>query len=801
MASKLVLRNGNNEDLNIIHNSIDGPKTLATGDFEYIRSTIKDIHAIPHANDKDVLFVEGYHSINDGGGGKFIFNASLNTINHNGGTIIDPTKVFPSDWTNVAERDEWFTGVNEGFPGCWVRVKSNYIKSQWFGFTGTEENCLKAAADTKQLIYMDPEDYVLSTTSVDFTGKNFFSFGSATINNSTIIINKLGTATINKAATPSISITDTLDEGETATGTFTIKTGEQIHIGTSSGSITAVTYNTTGDGGTFKYTAPKGLTADQTCSISAYATNTAAGKTQSDTVTDYVNVKYVKSKAANPTLSIIGPVKQGQTLTGGFSVADNETITISANIGTISNVNYSTHTFLYTAPATLDGDSNETATIYAYANKALSSQSDTVSKQVVVEYVKPTSTAPSITIPSPVKSNSSTKGTFSVDTGDSIHLSVDHGTIGSVIYNDAKNGGTFMYQAPTVTSDQTYIISAYATGDNKNTSDTTTKSIEVDAVEIKLNKPSITIASPVDENTVTTGNFTCNDGETIHINAYVGTNLLSNAVTDINYTTHAFKFHAPSTDNSEGENVTLKAYVSKTGSINSDETETTVKINYVESQVHDPTINIGPTVDSGKSITGNYTIENNSTIHITSSDGTISGVANTNSTSGTFIFNAPILAGPNNETVTITAYATKINETDSNKVTASITVLYVEPKATTPVITVASDVINQGETTSGTYKIDPGNTITIAADHGTISDQSNPDSEGHGTFKYTAPDTISGSSDLIVTITAQALVSGKADSDESKTTITVKNLNLKSDSAIINNNYTNNEDKSINISH
>jgi hypothetical protein len=71
-------------------------------------------------NDGDTFSVTGYHSGSNEGGGEFVWDSSRNKNTHNGGTIIDPTRTFPSDWANVAEQETWFSASGVG-NGCWVR--------------------------------------------------------------------------------------------------------------------------------------------------------------------------------------------------------------------------------------------------------------------------------------------------------------------------------------------------------------------------------------------------------------------------------------------------------------------------------------------------------------------------------------------------------------------------------------------------------------------------------------------------------------------------------------------------------
>jgi len=79
--------------------------------------------------------VLGYHTRNDGGGGIFYWDADEDKANHNGGTIIDPTQTFPSDWSDTTQQETWFTANGTG-NGCWKRVIGDYVTPEMFGAKG-----------------------------------------------------------------------------------------------------------------------------------------------------------------------------------------------------------------------------------------------------------------------------------------------------------------------------------------------------------------------------------------------------------------------------------------------------------------------------------------------------------------------------------------------------------------------------------------------------------------------------------------------------------------------------------------
>ena len=142
---KLIVKNDNGQEFVLKNDINDSAKELSPSDFKYIRDTIKDIPSIPTLADGDVLFVKGYHEVGDQGGGVFVWNSNEPKANHNGGTVIDPSKQFPSDWTLEDLKDSWFNTTNEG-TGCWKRVFEGVANVSWFGAVGDGE-----ADDTKAI--------------------------------------------------------------------------------------------------------------------------------------------------------------------------------------------------------------------------------------------------------------------------------------------------------------------------------------------------------------------------------------------------------------------------------------------------------------------------------------------------------------------------------------------------------------------------------------------------------------------------------------------------------------------------
>lgn len=77
---------------------------------------------VDETNPKDGAhyFVSGYHPGNEAGGGIFYYDKSRAKADHNAGTVIDPDKTFPADWSVLADVQEWLTPSTSG-TGVFVR--------------------------------------------------------------------------------------------------------------------------------------------------------------------------------------------------------------------------------------------------------------------------------------------------------------------------------------------------------------------------------------------------------------------------------------------------------------------------------------------------------------------------------------------------------------------------------------------------------------------------------------------------------------------------------------------------------
>ena len=165
MASKLKLMNSNGKSIEINSGSIEGDKVLEPTDFKYIRNTVAEMLDLNgKLVDGDVVFLKGYHSVNDGGGGTFVYSATGDKSTHNGGTVIDPLKAFPSDWDNEDLKADWFNGNNSG-TGVLERVYSGAVNVKWFGAKGDGVTDDTQACDktvkTANIVYFPKGEFLL----------------------------------------------------------------------------------------------------------------------------------------------------------------------------------------------------------------------------------------------------------------------------------------------------------------------------------------------------------------------------------------------------------------------------------------------------------------------------------------------------------------------------------------------------------------------------------------------------------------------------------------------------------------
>jgi len=151
-----------------------------------IVDTIKDLLTLDLAKLQDgaKVYVLGFHQPNDGGGGLFYFDDSILSNEHNGGTIIDPNKIFPSIWPDSS----WFSSSNIQY-GAWKRILENaYIAPEIFGAKGDgiTDDTLSLQKTVDYLVIDD--DYETSQTTYTLILQKQYAITSLDIKNKLTII-------------------------------------------------------------------------------------------------------------------------------------------------------------------------------------------------------------------------------------------------------------------------------------------------------------------------------------------------------------------------------------------------------------------------------------------------------------------------------------------------------------------------------------------------------------------------------------------------------------------------------------
>tara|TARA_R110001599_G_scaffold173340_2_gene365162 strand:- start:10669 stop:13392 length:2724 start_codon:yes stop_codon:yes gene_type:complete len=96
-------------------------------------SSIEDLLSKPSVDDGSQASVSGFFSGSLLGGGIFVYDNSMPGTNHNGGTIISKSAVYPANWTNPAAVEPWFDGSLIVGTGCWVRQDAAILNYSMFG--------------------------------------------------------------------------------------------------------------------------------------------------------------------------------------------------------------------------------------------------------------------------------------------------------------------------------------------------------------------------------------------------------------------------------------------------------------------------------------------------------------------------------------------------------------------------------------------------------------------------------------------------------------------------------------------
>jgi len=81
--------------------------------------SVKDLLSINYEID-NLVFVSNFHEGVESRARQFKYRQEVSRTEHNGVTVISPTRLFPRDWGEKYQRVEWFSEVVDIGYGCWV---------------------------------------------------------------------------------------------------------------------------------------------------------------------------------------------------------------------------------------------------------------------------------------------------------------------------------------------------------------------------------------------------------------------------------------------------------------------------------------------------------------------------------------------------------------------------------------------------------------------------------------------------------------------------------------------------------
>lgn len=93
---------------------------------------VSELLQIENPEDGAAYDTTGYHPGSTVGGGDYVWSATESKTNHDGGTILDPDKIFPADWSVTADVEAWFTAAASG-TGCYVLKTESTVSASQFG--------------------------------------------------------------------------------------------------------------------------------------------------------------------------------------------------------------------------------------------------------------------------------------------------------------------------------------------------------------------------------------------------------------------------------------------------------------------------------------------------------------------------------------------------------------------------------------------------------------------------------------------------------------------------------------------
>jgi len=122
------------------------------------------------------IYAKGYYAPNDGGGGIFSYDSTIDKSTANGGTIIDPSVSLALQGTGI--------GI-----GCWIRQYSGAINIKWFGAKGdgsTDDTSIIQATinyclSNRKELYMPSGVYIITSLSINAGNKSLKIFGTSSM--------------------------------------------------------------------------------------------------------------------------------------------------------------------------------------------------------------------------------------------------------------------------------------------------------------------------------------------------------------------------------------------------------------------------------------------------------------------------------------------------------------------------------------------------------------------------------------------------------------------------------------------
>ena len=110
------------------------------------------------------------------GGGVIYWAPNVSKVAHNGVTVFDPLRVFPTDWANETQKAAWYAAGTSGV-GCFVRQKSSTILLEEGGVSPSIANnskAMQAAFDTGETNISYKSEFSWSdTVFIDTWGQAF----------------------------------------------------------------------------------------------------------------------------------------------------------------------------------------------------------------------------------------------------------------------------------------------------------------------------------------------------------------------------------------------------------------------------------------------------------------------------------------------------------------------------------------------------------------------------------------------------------------------------------------------------